>query len=79
MKNKILNWFIEGQTHLACQEVLNRVWPSMNQNRLLFIQIQTVPLNMHHKRKESIDFVCKITNGKLGDQLPMETPIECQH
>ena len=62
MKNKIRNWFIEGQTHLACQEVLNRVQPSMNQNRLLFMQIQTVPLNMHRKRKESIDFV---SNGKF--------------
>ena len=32
---------------LACQEVLKRVWPSINRNRLLFIRIQTVPPRMH--------------------------------
>jgi hypothetical protein len=37
---------------LACQEVLNWVWPSMNLNTLLFHQIQTLPPSMHHKWKE---------------------------
>ena len=48
---------------LACQEVLKWVLPSRNQNRLLFIRIQTLPPTIHHKWKESIDFVCKSTNG----------------
>ena len=33
---------------LACQEF----WPPMNRNRLLFFQMQTLPLIMHHKLKE---------------------------
>ena len=36
----------------------------MNQYRLLLIQIQTLPLSMHHKWKEMIDFVYKTTNEK---------------
>jgi hypothetical protein len=31
----------------------------MKRNRLFFIQIQTLPLSMHHKEKESIDIACK--------------------
>ena len=42
MKN-ILYCFIEGRTHLACQEVLKWVWLAMTQKGLLSIQIQTVP------------------------------------
>jgi hypothetical protein len=49
---------------LACQEVLNWDWPSINQIKLLFIQIQPLPLNMHHKWKESIDLVYKTSDGK---------------
>ena len=57
MKN-ILYQFIEGQTQLACQEVLKCVWPSMNQNRLLFIHIQTLPPGLHHNKwKEIVDNV----------------------
>jgi hypothetical protein len=35
-----------------------------DRNKLLFIQIQTIPLSMHHKWKENIDIVCKATNEK---------------
>ena len=35
----------------------------MNRNRLLFIQVQTLPLSMHHKWKEIIDSVFKTTSG----------------
>lgn len=31
----------------------------MNQIIFLFIQIQSLPLSMHHKWNESIDIVCK--------------------
>ena len=38
--------------------------PSLNQNSLLFVQIQTVPRSIHlHKQKEIIDIACKTTNG----------------
>ena len=36
----------------------------MNQNMLVFIQMQTLPLNMRHKWKENIDIVYKTTNEK---------------
>ena len=36
----------------------------MNQNSLLFIQIQTLPLSMHHKLKEIFDIVSRTTNEK---------------
>jgi hypothetical protein len=32
---------------LACQEVLKCVWPSMNRNRLVFIQSRTLPPSIH--------------------------------
>ena len=51
MKNS-LYWFIAGQAHLACQEVLKWVWLPMNRNKLLFVQIQTIPPSMHHGWKE---------------------------
>ena len=35
-----------------------------NCNRLLFVQIQTLPLSMHPKWKEIIDIVCKTMNEK---------------
>ena len=47
----VLRRFIEVKLNLACPEVLKRVWPSMNQNRLIFIQMQTLPPSMHHKWK----------------------------
>ena len=42
----------------------------MNQKRLLFIQSQALPMDMHHNKwKDIIDIVCKITDGKsYGDQ-----------
>ena len=49
---------------LGCPKVLIWAWPSMNWNRLPFIQVQTLPPSMHHKWKEIIDIVCKTTNGK---------------
>ena len=60
----------------GCQEVLTWVWPSMNQNRLLFMQIQTPPLSMHHKW--NFFLICmQINQWKIiGDQLPSKTPIE---
>ena len=61
---------------LACQVVLKRVWPSMNRSRLLLIQIQRLPPNMHHhKWKEIIDFVCKATSETNGDQLLTKSPL----
>ena len=40
-----------------------------NQNRLLFIHIQTLPPSMHHKWKEIIDDVYRTTNGKSNVPL----------
>jgi hypothetical protein len=61
---------------LACQEVLDWVWPSMNQNRLLFVQIQILPPSMHQKRKESIDIVCKTTNrNSYGNNSQRKVPL----
>jgi hypothetical protein len=42
---------LRTKTILACQEMLNEFGP-LNQNRLLFIQFQTVPPRMHHKCKK---------------------------
>ena len=39
MKN-ILYQFIEAQTHFSMPRSGKGVWPSMNKNRLVFIQIQ---------------------------------------
>lgn len=41
-----LYWFIEGQIDLACQEVLKRIWPPMDQYRMVFIQTFTWTPNM---------------------------------
>ena len=57
---------------LVCQEVPKWVWPSVNQNRLLFMQIQTLPPRMHHKWKIIINIVWKI----MEDQLPTKSPNE---
>jgi hypothetical protein len=71
----ILYQFIEGQTHLACNQ--EDFGPPLSRIRLLFIQIQRLPPSMHHHEwKEIIDSVCKTTNGKIiGDQLPTESLI----
>ena len=49
---------------LACQEVGRWVWPSMNQNRLLFIQTQTLPPHMHHKWKDINGILCKTKTSR---------------
>jgi hypothetical protein len=54
---------LRGKLILAFQEVLHWVWPSMNWNRLLFIQSQTLPSRMHHKWKEIIGYICQTTNS----------------
>jgi hypothetical protein len=56
---------------LACQEVLGWVWPSMNRNGFLFVQIQTLlPLSKHPKWKEIIDIVCKQPMGNHKGSNP---------
>ena len=55
----ILYQFIKDQTRFGCQEVLKRGRPSMYQNKLLFIQIQTLHPSMCHKWKKIIDFNAK--------------------
>ena len=54
----ILHWFIEGQIHSGISGDAKMSLDSMNQNRLLFIQIQTLSPSMHHKFKEFIHNVC---------------------
>ena len=71
----ILYWFIDSQTHLVCQEVLQWVWPSMNQNRLLFVQIQPLSPSMQPKWKEIFDIVCKATNGKSFANSRKKVPL----
>jgi hypothetical protein len=52
----ILYQFIKGPTRFGCQEVLKRGRPSMYQNKLLFIQIQTLHPSMSQKWKDFIEF-----------------------
>ena len=59
----------------ACQEVLKRVLPSMDQNRLLFIQVQALPPRMH-KWKEIIDLQTRLNEKPYRDQLLMRSPID---
>ena len=47
----------------------------MKRNRLFFIQIQTLPLSMHHKRKKVLILHANI-QWRLGDQLQTKSPIE---
>ena len=48
----------------------------MNQDRLLFVQIQSLPLNMHHKWKEMIDIVCKTTTETSeGNNFQWKVPL----
>jgi hypothetical protein len=48
----------------------------MNQNRLLFIQIQALPPSMHHKWTGINDFVCITTSRKSQGTNPGERTIE---
>ena len=45
----------------------------MNQNRLLFVQIQTLPSSMHHKWKEVIDLYAKQPMGNYKGPIPDKT------
>ena len=40
---------LNNEHSISVQSGSNSFWPPMNWNRLLFIQIQTLPLSMHHK------------------------------
>ena len=57
-------WWHMVQLKLACQEVLEWVWPSMNWNMLLFIQVQTLPPHMQSKWKEITAVLYPLTHGK---------------
>ena len=59
---------------LPCQEVLEWVWPSMNQNRLLFTQIQTLPPSMHHKQEERKHWRC-IQNNQWETNSRRKLPL----
>ena len=48
----------------------------MTQTCLLLIQFQTLPPSIHHKWKEKIDIVFKITNGITEDHLSMKSSIK---
>ena len=53
------------------------VWPSMNQNRSLFIQIQTQSPSMrHHKLKEIIEIVCETTNEIITKEDELLTKLK---
>jgi hypothetical protein len=54
---------------LACEEVRKRVWPSSNQNRLLFTQIHTLaPSSTHHKVERKL---MRATNYILQQKVPL--------
>ena len=58
---------LKVKLNLTYQELLKWVPPSMSQNRLLFIQIQTLPQVV-----KIIDNFCKTTNGKSRGPTPDE-------
>ena len=62
-KNIIYN-SLKVKLILACQGGA-KMSPAPNEPKYaLFIQIQKLPLSMHHKWKNVIDIVCKTTNGE---------------
>lgn len=61
---------------LAFWEVLKWVWSSLNRNRLLFIQLQTQPLSMHHKWKTIRIYMQNNQWKTKGDQLLTKSSIE---
>ena len=65
--------------HILCRFIESQTWPSMNQNRFLIIQTQTL-FGMHHKWKENCRF-CMQNNQWIiiGDQLTTKTPIELNY
>ena len=68
--SSILYWIMEGQTHyLACQEVLNWVWPLKNQYRrlLYFYFLFQTPHRLQACTKQLLNtnfFVCKMANSQ---------------
>jgi hypothetical protein len=49
----------------------------MKWNRLLYIQIQTLPPSLHHIWNKIMDIVSKTDNEKIiGDRLLLKGPIE---
>ena len=73
----ILYQSIEGQTHLVCQEALKWLWPSMNQNRLLFIQnSNTAPEHAPLVGRNHWYYKQNNQMKIIGDQLPTKHPIE---
>ena len=71
MKN-ILCRYIDGQTHFGMPRGAIMSLTPKNQNRLFFINLQTLPQGMHCKWKEIIDSECKTTNripwGQIADK-----------
>ena len=61
----ILHRFIEVKLLLAYEEVLKWASPSMNQNRLLFIQFQPLPRSMHN------NFWMQINQPNYRDPTPL--------
>ena len=73
MKN-IPCWSIEAQTHFGMPRGAKMSSALNNWNKLLFVQIQTLPLSMHLKWKEIIDIYAKqwMKNhrGPSPDKMP---------
>ena len=72
----ILYQYVEGQTHSDLPRGAKKSLALMNQNRPLFIEIQTLPLRMQHKWKKLLILYAKEWIKFLGDQLLMQFPIE---
>ena len=51
----------------------------MNWNKLLSIQIQTLPPTVHHKWWETAHSVCKATNEKLQEPKFWKSPNELKN
>ena len=71
----ILYRLVECQTHFGMPRGAKLSWPSINQNKLLFIQIQTLSPSMHHKWKEIINLFSnqrKIISGPTPNESPIE-------
>lgn len=50
--------------------------PLIEQNRLLFIEIQPLPPRIHHKWKETLEVIMQNNQWNIiGDQLPTKSTI----
>ena len=58
----ILIWVMKGQTHFGMPRGAKMSIAINQWHRLLCIPLQTLPLSMHHKWEEMIDFVWKLFN-----------------